>query len=102
MVAATPWIHPEARATLERIAASGEPPLETLSAAEAREVADRRVIRTSGNGPKVGEVTERFIPGPAQPIALRLYKPEAASVRQRLPILVYLHGGGYVGAKFDG
>jgi acetyl esterase len=96
MTAATPWIHPEARATLERIAASGEPPLETLSAAEARQVADQRVLRTSGKGPKVGEVTERLIPGPAQPIALRLYKPGAASVRQRLPILIYLHGGGYV------
>jgi acetyl esterase len=96
MVAATPWIHPEARAVLERIARSGEPPLETLSAAEAREVADRRVIQTAGKGPEVSEVADRLIPGLAQPIALRLYRPEVANVRQPLPILIYLHGGGYV------
>src|SRR5262245_26884061 len=52
-------IHPQARAILDRIVGSGEPPLETLTAEQARAVADPRVIRTAGKGPEVAAVDDR-------------------------------------------
>jgi acetyl esterase len=46
-----------------------------------------------GEGEPVRETAERTIPGPGGDVAARVYWPEARSVR---PLLVYLHGGGWV------
>jgi acetyl esterase len=94
-------IHPQARAILDRIVASGEPPLETLSVEAARAVADPRVIRTAGKGPEVGAVEDRAIPGPAGQVPLRLYRPKSSGGTGPLPVLLYIHGGGYVLGNLD-
>ena len=86
--AASMWIHPQAQAILDRIVASGEPPLETLTPEAARAVADPRVIRTAGKGPEVGAVEERAIPGPAGPVPLRIYKPRPGGSAAPLPVLI--------------
>lgn len=39
------------------------------------------------------------IPGPAGPLALRLYQPSMARVA--LPVVLYFHGGGFVGGSLD-
>jgi len=39
------------------------------------------------------------IPGPAGPLALRLYRPSMAQVA--LPVVLYFHGGGFVGGSLD-
>lgn len=39
------------------------------------------------------------IAGPAGPLALRLYRPSVASVT--LPLVLYFHGGGFVGGSLD-
>jgi len=39
------------------------------------------------------------IAGPAGPLALRLYRPSLARVE--LPVVLYFHGGGFVGGKLD-
>ncbi len=39
------------------------------------------------------------IPGPAGPLALRLYRPSMARVA--LPVVLYFHGGGFVGGSLD-
>jgi acetyl esterase len=46
-------------------------------------------------------VTDRTIPGPDGPIAVRLYRPESASPEARLPALVFAHGGGWVFGNLD-
>lgn len=39
------------------------------------------------------------IPGPAGPLNLRLYRPSVASAT--LPLVLYFHGGGFVGGSLD-
>ncbi len=77
--AAAPWVHPQARVMLDRIAASGEPPLETLAVADARRIADERVIRTNIAGEPVHEVRDVTIAGPGGALRLRIYKPSRRS-----------------------
>ena len=46
----------------------------------------------------VGRVEERAIPGPAGAVSVRLYVPEG---RGPFPVLLYLHGGGWVSGNLD-
>jgi acetyl esterase len=74
-------------------------PLYEMSLAEAR-AADLEAIR-AGRGPAtpVGEVTDRQIPGPDGPLAVRLYRPDRAT--GPLPVLLYFFGGGWVLGTLD-
>ena len=103
MSAANTSMHPQARRVLDAIIASGEPPLETLSAAEARRIADERVIRTNMPGEKVGRVEDVVTDGPGGSLRLRVYTPEggAASTGRGLPVLFYIHGGGWTVGNLD-
>ena len=93
-----PWMHPEARKMLDAIAASGEPSLETLPVAEARRVADARVIRTNFPPEPVANVWEERIDGPGGKLRLRLYCPRRDAA---LPVLLYFHGGGWTVGNLD-
>ncbi len=89
-------VHPQARAMMDRIAASGEPPLETLPPQEARRLADARV--GGGLAPiEMHEVRDLAIEGPGGAIRLRLYRPVAG----RLPLAMFYHGGGFMVANLD-
>lgn len=46
----------------------------------------------------VARVEDRTIPGPAQPIPIRVYRPETG---RKLPALIYFHGGGWVIGDLD-
>ena len=89
-------VHPQARAMMERIAASGEPPLETLPPAEARRLADARVGGGLDPAP-LHEVRDLEIDGPGGALALRLYRP----VPGRLQLTMFFHGGGFMVANLD-
>ncbi len=84
----------DAQTLLARIAASGIPPYEALSAVAARGFYDAGRPYLAADPQPVAEVREVSAPGPRGPIGLRYYRP--ASAAKRLPILVYLHGGGWV------
>ncbi len=47
---------------------------------------------------EVARVEDRTIPGPSQPIPVRVYWPEAG---KKLPALIYYHGGGWVIGSLD-
>lgn len=47
---------------------------------------------------EVARVQDRTIPGPAQPIPIRVYWPVTA---RNLPALIYFHGGGWVIGNLD-
>ena len=79
---------------LARIAASSVPPYESLSAVAARGFYDAGRVLLAAEPQPVAEVRELSAPGPRGPIGLRYYRP--ASQAKRLPVLVYLHGGGWV------
>jgi len=89
-------LHPDAQRVCDLIVASGRPPIETLTPAQARAVylASREVLQPEP--PEVAEVAELAAEGPAGPIPLRLYRGKGAAKDRAQPVLVYFHGGGWV------
>ncbi|MFJ8442117.1 alpha/beta hydrolase [Kitasatospora griseola] len=85
-------LHPQAEAVRAQRAAAGTPPLYTRTLAEAR-AADLADIRAAAGNPEpVGPVEELTVDGPGGPLPLRVYRPENDG---RLPVLLYLFGGGW-------
>lgn len=86
----------------------GAKPVSTLTVEQARRqpsMADaaRRVMQQKGmpiTPRPVAQVAELMIPGPKGRIPARLYNPGGAG-RERLPLIVYWHGGGWVIADLD-
>jgi acetyl esterase len=83
---------------LDRQAASGRPPLERQSVAQARayHVQDAAVL--NGDPVAVAAVADRTIPGPAGELPVRVYTPEGQAP---FPIVVFFHGGGWVVGTLD-
>jgi acetyl esterase len=71
-----------------------QPPLESLSVAEARAGMSQRVEMLKPFAPAGVETEDLAISTPAGPLPLRLYRPEG--VAGPLPTVVWLHGGGWV------
>jgi len=85
-------LDPQAQAFLEQLAATGAPPLHELPVAEARQVIVA-LFGTQGDPEPVGGVEERTIPGASGEMPTRIYTPYGTGP---FPVLVYLHGGGWV------
>jgi acetyl esterase len=66
--------------------------------AEARDAFDRQVRLVDPSPPSVAHVEQCFCDGPTRRVPLRVYRPSSP---QELPVLVYLHGGGYVIGSLD-
>jgi acetyl esterase len=75
------------------------PPLESLTLEEARAEIARTAKAFEGQKPAVADVESLEIPGAAGPIGARKYVPEEE--RASLPLLVYLHGGGWVRGNLE-
>ena len=87
-------LDPQAQLVLDMAAKSRRPPLETLSPVEARREYEEMVKLVAGRGPEMHAVEELEAAGPFGAIPLRLYRPRPAQGPE--PVLIYLHGGGYV------
>ncbi len=96
-----PALHPDAAQLLDLMRLAGRPAFETMSPNEARTAytASRAVLQPEPDA--VAEVRDLTIPGPAGPLPLRLYRGRATSGAERLPTLLYLHGGGWVVGDLD-
>jgi acetyl esterase len=94
-------LHPQARALLDLIEASGLPPTHTLPPLEARRFYRERRFFTQPAPPEVAEVRELQAEGPHGPIPLRLVRPRGAGAAATLPVLVYYHGGGWTIGDLD-
>jgi acetyl esterase len=91
-------LDPEIRALLERMAASGAPPLERQSVAEARQLHAAAAASLHGPPVPVAAVEDRAVPGPAGDLGVRVYTPEG---EPPFPIVVWFHGGGWVVGTLD-
>src|SRR5438132_13433119 len=84
-------LDPEAKMLLEQMTTVVRP-FDELSVDEAR-TAIVTLSAAAGEGEAVARVETRAVPGPRGEIPVRVYAPEG---RAPLPVLVYLHGGGWV------
>lgn len=84
-------LHPQVKTVLEQMAAAG-PPLHHLSPVEARKAIEA-MRATAGEPERVAKVENRTFRGLAGNLPVRIYTPDG---RGPFPVLVYLHGGGWV------
>jgi acetyl esterase len=93
-----PALHPQIREVLKAMAEAKLRPIEQLTPAEAREQVEAAARARKAEPLPVARVEERLIPGPADDIRVRLYRPPA---KAPTPAIVYYHGGGHVIGSLD-
>lgn len=91
-------LDPVVRRLLEALDALGQPPMETLSAEEARAGSAKRDPAVTGLPEEVFSVEDRNVPGPGGEIPVRVYRGSGDAMR---PGMVYFHGGGWVVCGLD-
>jgi len=85
-------LQPDMAMVLDLVASLGLPPIETMSAPDARAFSEATAA-SRPPGPEVGEIADGVLPGPAGDLAYRLYRPPT---RGPHPLIAYFHGGGWV------
>jgi acetyl esterase len=88
-------LDPHVKAILDAMVVAGRPKVWQLTPAEARQGMLALAESTDAKDVPIGRVENRELPGSHGPIAIRLYTPVAPGA-ERLPGLVYFHGGGFV------
>ena len=84
--------NPTFRWSLSRWRELNLPPLESMTAEQARAfMKEMNLARPPG--PDVGEIVDGILPGPGGNLAYRLYRPASQGPH---PVVVYFHGGGWV------
>ena len=88
-------LDPQARALIDRMIEKGVPPTHTLTPEQARAFYRDRRGFTQPEPPAMAEVRDLSVGA----LRLRLYRPHASG--QALPVLLYLHGGGWTIGDLD-
>jgi len=89
-------LHPDVAALLERAARSPLPPYYEVPPPVARRLYRESRAPLTPDPPAVESVQLRLAPGPGGPVPVRCYRPKGATKDERLPALLYFHGGGWV------
>jgi acetyl esterase len=92
-------LEPEVQLTLKLLELSGRRSFEQLPVDEARAEVRAEAALVAGAPLPMRRVEELALPGPAGPVAARLYV--AHGVPDPAPLLVYFHGGGFVVGDLD-
>lgn len=93
-------LHPKLRTILAAPENPNATPVEVQDPDEARQEWKADILAVDSPAPQGVGVTETSFPGPAGPIAARLYVPEGARA-EPWPLLIYYHGGGYIRGDLD-
>jgi acetyl esterase len=91
-------LDPEIQPIVDLMEAAPGPPAHLVPIAQGRAAHDLETAEMSGPGEEVAEVRELSVPGPGGPIRVRLYRPLDD---RPLPLVAYLHGGGWVMGTID-
>ena len=100
---------PEMAVVLQQMQDADPKPIETLDAKQARKQptpadAVKKLLTERGeraDPEDVYDVDHRTIDGPGGGIKIRVYKPASATEARPLPVVLYIHGGGWVIADLD-
>jgi acetyl esterase/lipase len=92
-------LDPHAKRLLDMLAMTGSVDASCLSVNDRRALF-RKLMSLSANNVPIGDIEDRALPGPGGPINIRIYTP-IATLADRLPGLVYFHGGGLVAGSLD-
>jgi acetyl esterase len=91
-------VHPQVQEVLDQVAALGLPQLSALPVDQLRALMEAVSSQRAADAPRVENVRDLSIPGPAGQIPARLYRPAGAAHG----VLVWFHGGGWVIGSIEG
>ncbi len=105
-VTTPPKADAQMQAVLDQLATLGAKPLETLTPEQARAQASpadavKAVLEAQDKATTpepVAKVEDSSFPGPAGAVPIRIYTPEGSGP---MPVILYIHGGGWVIANLD-
>ncbi len=86
------------RAAMEALEGAPAPPIIAEPMQQRRALDDALAIAAVGPGPAVAEVLACSVAARGRLVPCRLYRPSDAAT---LPVVVYLHGGGWVWSSID-
>jgi acetyl esterase len=95
----TTALDPDAQFVADQLALLLPDGLSGLGVEGVKEFGRMRVAELIPAGPDVASVTDLHVPGPHGSVPIRLYRPGSD---EPLPVLVYLHGGGWTFGNLDG
>lgn len=93
----TTLLTPSMQGLLDRIRRANRPPFHTLTPRAAKLAYSGGAEVLEPPRAALPRVEDLEVPGPGGPLAARLYAPS----HERLPVLLYLHGGGFVVGGLD-
>jgi acetyl esterase len=93
-------LDPKVRRFLDRLAATNPQSALALSV-EERRAGLTQLLSLFGMPEEVAAIDQFELPGPAGPLTVRVYTPARAHIGERLPGMVYFHGGGLVAGTLD-
>jgi acetyl esterase len=93
-------LDPQAELVIGLVKQSGAPEFWQLTPEQAREQYQLRVAKLATREP-VFRAFDRRIPGAGSDLTVRVYQPREAKPGERLPVLLWFHGGGFVIGNLD-
>jgi len=92
-------LDPKLKKILDSLDPSEEEPVEEMAPVRAREIWNAEMAVVAGTPLPVARVDALEFEGPDGSLAARIYHPKARATA--LPILVYIHGGGWIRGDLD-
>ena len=92
-------LDPEIQQLVDQMGADTTPPLREVPLGEARAAHDLGGVLHGGPGEEVAGVRDIGVPGPGGSIPVRVFRPHGEGP---LPVVAYVHGGGWVLGSVDG
>lgn len=90
-------LRPEIQAYLKKRAEEGAPTAWSVPVEVFRK-ASLPTVEIQGVGEKIHSIEDQFIVGPTAYLPIRIFRPSAQA---NLPVMVFFHGGGWVGGTVD-
>ncbi len=94
-------LDPQAKAILDAVKAAGLPEMWQLTPDQAREQYKLRVAKLDAKNEPIHSAETLRIDVPDRTLRIRVYKPREVMIGERLPALLWFHGGGFVIGDLD-